>query len=419
MKKRFTFIILISVFLFLLIFRHQYTSSSPGLKPENEIKPIAQPEKNPLEIEGILNDYDQWLTKELNTTGTVGAAVAIIYKNQIALLKTFGVKKAGKNDSIDEHTIFRLASVSKTVTGVLAGILENEQVINLDDKVIDYLPGFRLKNPESTRKITIRNLLSHTSGLIPHAYDTMVEDKASVKKILEVIDEVSISAEPGQLYSYQNVMFSLLDTILMVKTSKGYGELVREKIFAPFGMKNASTDFHSFKSSINKALPHVRGKGKYWPQKLNDRYYITAPAAGVNASITDMAQFLLALQNNNTQGLNENIQQTVFTPQVISPLPRRYFSNWTRVDSKHYAIGWRIVRYKGRTVAYHGGYVQGYKAEIALCKSENAGIVYLSNSPNSLASKTVPRFLDLLFEFQDTRQILTDKSNHQSEDNKI
>ncbi len=107
--------------------------------------------------------------------------------------------------------------------------------------------------------------------------------------------------------------------------------------------------------------------------------------------------------------MDREICRTVFTPQVVSPLSRRYLNHWEGVDSKQYAIGWRIIGYKGRKVAYHGGYVQGYKAEIAVCEKEHTGIVYLTNAPNKTASKTVPRFLDILFETTDQRKLLTQK----------
>lgn len=409
MKQKITFIFLISTVFIFLIFYFQRISSSTALEPapDEEIHTPPEPVRKPTEIDGILQDYSRWLDAEIEEAGTVGAAIAVVYKDQIALMKTYGVQKAGGNDSIDEHTLFRLASVSKTITGVLAGVLEAEGLLRLDEKVVDHLPGFRLKTPGNTRDLKIRNLLSHTSGLIPHAYDNMVEEKVPVGKILERLCEVEISAPPGQLYSYQNVMFSLIDTILSVKTGQKYPELVRKKIFEPFGMNDASVDFQSFKYSQNKAFPHIRGKNGYWPTKLNDRYYSTAPAAGVNASISDMARFLLALLKKDAPGMTLKTHQAVFSPQVVSPLSRRYLRQWNGVDSKYYAIGWRIIGYKGRKVAYHGGYVQGYKAEIAFCGEENTGIVYLTNSPGTVASQTIPRFLDKLFEFQNNRRILT------------
>ena len=418
MKKPISFILFISVLLALVAFsQNQLTSSTSAQNFDEKIDTFGykvQPPPAPLEIQEVVDDYSHWLSEEITASQTVGAAVAIIYDDQVAFTKCFGVKKAGENDSIDEHTVFRLASVSKTITGVLAGILDNEQVLSLDDRVVDYIPGFRLKNPVSTKNLKVRNLLSHTSGIVPHAYDNMVESKVPMDVIMQRLAEVDVSAQPGQLYGYQNVMFSLIDTVLRAKTSKTYGELLYEKVLAPYGMTDASTDFLSFKNNPNKAYPHVKGRSGYWAQKLNDRYYSTAPAAGVNASISDMSNFLMALLKEDDPVLTEDIHRAVFTPQVVSHLSRRYFRNWNRVESKHYGIGWRIVGYKGRKVAYHGGYVNGYKAEIALCENEKTGIVFLTNSPNTLATKTVPQYLDLLFEFQDTRRILTDAETPES-----
>ena len=135
---------------------------------------------------------------------------------------------------------------------------------------------------------------------------------------------VDISASPGKLYGYQNVMFSLYDTIAAIKTSKKFNEIIHEKVFVPFGMENASTGFNSFKNNRNKAFPHVGANGHFRTLRLNDRYYSTAPAAGINASISDMGQFLLHLTDENNPEINDEIIQTVFTPQVFSPLRRTY-----------------------------------------------------------------------------------------------
>lgn len=408
MKKRIYFVVLLVVFVVFGAFTQQHFFTVNEIAPGLDSVRVSEPAKLPPEIVCIIEKYDSILTRDLKETGTVGAAVAITYKNQIAYLNTFGVTKAGTNDSVDAHTIFRLASVSKTVTGVLAGILASENTIELDDKVVDYIPDFRLKNPAHTQSLTIRNLLSHTTGVVPHAYDDLVEHHVPMEKIISRFDMAGETATPGKVYGYQNVLFSLIDTILRAKTSKNYGELAYEKLFKPYGMNDASTDFESFKNNENKAYPHVAvAKNRYRATRLNDRYYSTAPAAGVNASISDMANFLLALMNDNDRKLNKNVHQTVFSPQVNSPLRRSYFRYWDHVDSKQYGIGWRLVGYKGRQVAYHGGYVLGYKAEIALCEEDEVGIAFLTNSPSTAARKSVPEFLNLIFEYNDSKGILT------------
>jgi beta-lactamase class C len=310
------------------------------------------------------------------------------------------VQKSGENNPVNENTVFRLASVSKTITGVLAGILDEENVIKLDDNVVDYLPEFKIKYPENTKSVKVRHLLSHTSGLTPHAFDMMVEDKVPLEKIIPRLNEVEIVAPPGLYYAYQNVMFSVYDPVTKAKTKKSFQEILNEKIFEPFGMENASSDFESFEKNENKAFPHVKNEKGFVPARLNDRYYVTVPAAGINASISDMGQFLIAISGKDDDLFSEKAREAVFTPQVESVLKRTYYRNWDKIDSKHYAIGWRILNYKNRTIAQHSGYVLGYQAEIAICEEEEVGIAILSNSPNSFFSEGVPAFLNLFFGYK-------------------
>lgn len=412
MKKPGFFSLIVLIFLILLTTTNQRISSSPGNLTDNKEQPVlSQSEKELTEMQDIFRDYDEWLTTQIAESGTVGAAVAITYKDQIAYLKCFGTRKAGSGEPIDEHTVFRLASVSKPITGVLTGILAQEQVLDFDEKVCETLPWLQLANQSSTRNITLRNLLSHTTGLVPHAYDDLVEGHVPFTTILGKLKEAGISSVPGKVYGYQNVMFSLVDTIMAVKTSKNFSKLVKEKLFDPVGMLDASTDFQSFSDNPNKAFPHRGANGTYRTLPLNDRYYTTTPAAGVNASITDMAHFLQALVDENNTIVGDNICSMIFEPQVNSILSRGYFKYWNQIKTKQYALGWRMVDFKNRQVAYHGGFVSGYKAEIAISRQDNIGIVYLSNSPNQVASQSIPVFLEAFSEFMDNRPVMAESEN--------
>lgn len=366
--------------------------------PVLEEKTTETIEKVYTKIDTSIFNFDRLFTQMLDSSGTVGAAVVITYKGEIVFMKCFGVKESGKKDPIDRNTVFRLASVSKTFTGVLAGILSEEKIIGLDDRVNNYLPGFKLKDSINTYNLSISHILSHTSGLVPHAYDNLAEAGVSFPVIMDSLWRVNISAPPGKLYGYQNVVFSLIDTILAVKTGKSYGELLEEKMFEPFGMMDASTGFQPFEENENKAYPHYRSKSKYKVLPLNNRYYNTNPAAGINASISDMSQFLLALSENDSPKVSQYVVNEVFRPHIITPLRWNYLKNWNGVESKDYGLGWRIIGFRGRTIAYHGGYVQGYRAEIALCREEGLGIAYLTNSPNWVGSVSVPLFLDMFLE---------------------
>lgn len=417
-RKKFYFAIIVSVLLILTFTVHSIVRKPVEIKVEKTEEP-APPVYNPVvEIQSTLNQFDSILSKNLKQSGTVGAAAVITYKGRIALLRCYGVRKAGTKDPVNENTIFRLASVSKSITGVLAGILDDENIVNLDDKVADYIPGFSLKDQQYAKELTVRHLLSHTSGLIPHAYDLMVEDHVPLDKIIEHLQDVPLTAEPGKMYSYQNVMYSLYDPVASAKTKESFDQLIREKVFGPLHMKDASTGFEAFKENNNKAYPHYNlGHHHFKAMKLNDRYYSTAPAAGVNASISDLGQLLANLTDPESKVISGKVRETIFTPQVKSPLNRTYFRSWGKgVQSKQYSIGWRIVDYKGRKVAYHGGFVSGYKAEMAFCEEEEIGIALLTNSPTSESAQNIPDFLNMIF--AEKERIAMENSSAKNTDDK-
>ena len=356
----------------------------------------------------LANRYDSLLRSSMAQINTVGAAVTIVKDGRVAMLKPYGVKKEGASELVDVHTIFRMASVSKGFAGVLAGILNRDGVVKLDDPVKNYIPGFRLKDTINTNQLTIRNVLSHTSGLVPHAYDNLVEDKVPFNKILQSLDQVDIAAPPGKFYGYQNVVYSLYDPVVKNKTNLSYDQLLRDSVFKPLNMTDASTGFEAFSRNPDKAFPHARGRHHFFARPLNNRYYSTLPAAGVNASISDLSQWLLALLGNQPDVLDNQVLDTVFKPEIVTPLKWVYLHDWEGVTSKQYALGWRVVGYRGHRILYHGGYVDGYKVEIALCREANFGVAYVTNSPDGRTSNWIPEFLNMYFDTFSAKSLLSE-----------
>lgn len=383
--------------LFLIVAFFYSCSDNSVYYSEKKVNSIVQDDTSPEAI--AIKKYANLFKNEFDSNKTVGASLAIIYKGKVAFLQCYGVKVAGTNDSVNEHTIFRLASVSKGFAGVLACMLEQDSIIKLSDKVSQYLPGFRLKDTLNSQSLTIENILSHTTGLVPHAFDNLIEEGVPFSVVLSELPQVEITGEPGQLYSYQNVIYSLLDTILYLQTGKKYQSLIEKRIFKPLRMRNASVGADVFTSfHKNVAMPHIWDGSHNIPLMPNEGYYNLMPAAGVNASIIDMCKWLIALMGYKENVINKELQKKIQTPLIETPLKRSYTKSWGRIDKKQYSLGWRIYTYKGKKIIYHGGFVTGYKAEIAFCPEEEVGIVFLENSPDQLASKSVPEFFNVWFE---------------------
>jgi beta-lactamase class C len=348
-------------------------------------------------IQRTLDSFDRFLRQRLDSMGSVGAATTVFHGDSVVYTLTYGLRRAGTTDSVDRNTVFRLASVSKGFAGVLLCQLHQKRRLKLDDKVTRYLRDFRLKDSVNTHDMSIRHLLNHTSGLVPHAYDNLVEAGQSVEEILPRLVEVDISAPPGRLYGYQNVMFSLVDTIATLATRKSYSELLEQHIFSPLGMGNSSSGYGSLVWNPNVAFPHIRSKGEFHPLPLHTGYYNLLPAAGVNASIKDIGKWLGALLGNNPRAIHPNVLKKISTPEIETPLRRAYTRRWDPIDGRYYSLGWRVFDYKGYRIIYHGGYVRGYRAEIAFCPQLQTGLAFLQNSPNGVASHCVPTFFNTYF----------------------
>jgi beta-lactamase class C len=377
-----------------------------SLSREQLSKPVDSLNGKNISLHPAVKDYLHIIEAYLDSTNNVGAAITIVHEGKTQVTKTYGVKKVGTKDSIDNNTVFRLASVSKGFAGVLACILEDEGVFSLEDKVKTYLPGLKLKDSVNTYELTIEHTLSHTSGLVPHAYDNFIEDGVPLSRIIEQLSVVDIAAPPGIIYGYQNVIFSFIDTIGNTLTGKTYPYLLTEKIFRPLKMKHASANAKIFsRRRGNYALPHARRDTSYFALPVNTGYYNIAPAAGVNASIDDMNKWLMALLGNKPQVIDSTVLNKITTPIIISPLKHRYIRSWDPIESKYYSLGWRIYIYKGLKIIYHGGYVRGYRAEIAFCPKEKVGIVFLQNSPNRLASMSIPVFFDIWISAKDSANV--------------
>jgi len=352
----------------------------------------------PVGLDSLVLSFDEYLDNTVDSMKSPGAAVALVYKGEILLLKGYGIKRAGGRDTIDAHTAFRLGSVSKGFASVLTGIMVEEGSLSWDDRIQEYLSDFRLKDTSSASHMTIRNILSHTTGLPEHTYTDMLDNGFEYDRIKSDLANVPVIAKPGQVYGYQNVAYSLIGDVLFTVSGKDYNNLLQDKIFQPLNMKDASTDYTSFCYNPNTAMPHVR-VGSGWKTKpKNDRYYSASPASGINASASDMAKWLLALTGYYPEVVDNQTIKAVSDHYIETPRKSAYRRNWKSLEKTYYGLGWRVFDVNGHDIIYHGGYVEGFRAEIAFDPETKLGIAVLFNANTPVASQCVPHFVNSFFD---------------------
>ena len=325
-----------------------------------------------------------------------GMAMAIVKNGRVISARGYGTTNVKTGEGVDAHTVFRLASLSKAFAGTVTGLLVSEGALRWDSHVADFMPGLQLSQPGAARELTVAEVLSHRVGLTHNAYDKMVEDGADYRSLVRKLADAPMTCAPGQCYAYQNVAFSLVGDVVFAATGQFFSEAVARRIFKPLGMDDASYGLEGIESSSRWARPHVRGRGGWVslaaPQPT---YYRVAPAAGVNASISDMAQWLIAQTGHRPDVLPAPLLATLQAPVVSTPSETRG-SSWrrARISEAGYGIGWRIYDYAGHRVVFHGGAVQGYRAAIALLPERDLGVVILWNSTSGVPSGLMPTILD-------------------------
>ena len=322
-------------------------------------------------------------------------SMAIVHDGQVLSMRGYGVTDTRAAEPVGAHTVFRLASLSKGFAGTMAGLLVTEGSLRWDSRLSEFLPGFRLYDPQAADRVTVSDILSHQVGLPHHTYDRAIEADADYRDLVHRLYETPLRCDPGKCYAYQNVAFSLIGDIVFAATGHFYSQAVERRLFGPLGMHDASLGLEGIEASPSWARPHVRTRGGWASLRPKPTYYRLAPAAVVNASASDMAQWLLAQGGHRPDVLPAPLLATLHEPLVSTPSETRS-SSWrrARVDRAGYGIGFRVYEYSGHRLVYHAGAVQGYRGMIALLPDRDLGVAIMWNGESSLPSGLLPTILD-------------------------
>lgn len=347
------------------------------------------------DLDKAAGQFDHYFRDLVTDRNYPGAAFAIVTRERIVHVTTVGHTSVARTRPIDPQTTFRLASVSKTFAAQVVGLLVEEGTLRWSDPVIQYVPDFRIDG--DTSKIRILHLLGQSTGLMPHAYDNLLEHGKNMDFIWRRMSDLPFLCQPGKCYGYQNSVFSLVDPVVEKASKLPYGKLLEQRIFRPLDMDNASLGYQAFIDNPNHAKPHARRGGQWKTVKVQPNYYRAAPAAGVNASITDMGKWLQAQLGSQPGVLAPELTAELVKPRVKT---RRelYRKQWKPLLSNaHYGLGWRVYQLGQERLVYHGGWVSGFRADIAFSPTHNIGIAVLLNAESSGISELTTRFWKMIF----------------------
>ncbi len=355
-------------------------------------------------------NLDSVITTALNTFNTPGMAVGIVYQGNVIHLQGYGIRDINTQQLVDEHTLFRLASTSKAFTAMSLALLVDEGKLNWQDKVVDHLPEFKMKDHWVTGEFTIKDLLTHKSGLVSGAGDSMLWPEPSGFTRQEIIHNLRYLTPEYSFrshYAYSNIMYIVAGELVAKISGMPWSDFVEQHIFTPLNMSCYAGKM-PLKALSNIASAHGDDNGRLFTIPRNGikgTETVSAAAGGIVCNAKSMTNWLNFLLQQATVVENKNITNTAKTsvnPSLITAqqfkqlwhsetlLPiSEHAQEYDHTFFKTYALGWRKANFLGYQLISHTGTLSGYQAYVALIPSLELGVVLLNNGSNSGARAAV------------------------------
>ena len=354
---------------------------------------VAAAQKAPLQ------GFDAYVTKAMQDWKVPALAIAVVRNDSIVLMKGYGTRTMGTTQPVDEHTLFAIGSSSKAFTATLVAMLVDEGKMRWDEPVSTYLPGFQLYDQYMSRELTIRDALTHRSGLARGDLMWYATDY-NRDEILRRVRFLKPSWSARARFGYQNIMYLAAGQSVAHVAGKSWDDVLRERIFQPLGMTETSSSTRALAGLTNVATPHT---------EVNDTLRIVpwhnidniGPAGSINSSVSDMikwVRFQLAQGKVGGKSLvSPSALGETHTAQMVIPVgaDSRQTNPYTHMSA--YGMGWFLQDYRGRQLDQHGGNIDGMSAMVALMPEEKIGMVILTNANGSpMPTIALYRALDAL-----------------------
>lgn len=341
---------------------------------------------------------DAYVDSALRTWKVPGLALAVVRHDSVIYARGYGVRELGRPDPVDAHTVFAIGSSSKAFTAAAVAMLVDERKVRLDAPAATYLPTFQLYDPYATRELTVRDLLTHRSGL---ARGELVWYGSGYDRdeILRHVRFLQPTTSFRSQFGYQNMMYIAAGQVVAHAANTTWDDFVTRRIFTPLGMTATSTSVGAVAGLPDLASPH--GEIADTLRVVTRRNLDNAgPAGSINSTALDMAQWVrLQLGHGVYAGrrlVSDTMMAEMHTPQTVVRIdtaaqrlnPYTHFSD--------YGLGWFVEDYRGHEVWQHGGNVDGFTALVGMLPDEQLGLVILTNMNGSgLPMALMRRVFDL------------------------
>ena len=340
------------------------------------------------------SEIDALVQKAMKTFDVPGVAVAVIKDDKVIYAKGFGVRSLNTKLKVDDHTLFGIASNSKAFTAAALAMLVDEKKINWDDKVTDYIPEFKMYNPYVTSEFTIRDLLTHRSGLGLGAGDLMLWPEGIDVTRADIIHNLRFLKPTSSFrskFDYDNNLYIVAGEVIARASGMSWEDFIQKRIFQPLGMTESYVSAQSVKDRSNIVDPHVEIDGKV--QVVDAQIGEVANAAGgINSNLSDMSKWVRMQLNGGKYGTDQQLFTAAAQHEMWSAQTNLPFSTTNNPYNTHFAaygLGWGLSDVKGYKQVSHTGGLTGMVTQVTLIPELKLGIVVLTNQQVGAAFSSI------------------------------
>jgi len=329
-----------------------------------------------------LKKLEDFVTAQMADFNVPSMSITVVQGEDAIYTKCFGYKDLENQLPPDENTVYAIASLTKAMAATCVGILVDEGKLSWDVPVINYLPEFRMYDEFATKNITLRDMLSHNTGLPRHdATWYNKEGSDTTKNLVERIRYLKPNKSSRSLYEYNNLMFATAGYVIERVTGTPWDKFIGERLFSPLGMSNSSAVAAGLMEAKNKALPYKPCKDSSNNVALSE--YLNFDGMGacgtVNSTVSDMAKWAsMNLMGGTYKGktiISKKALKEIHTPNAV----QRAIPTIPEIPIVCYGLGWGARVYRGHYNLAHSGGIDGFSTYISLLPESNVGIVVLTN----------------------------------------
>jgi CubicO group peptidase (beta-lactamase class C family) len=347
-------------------------------------------------------EIDQAVQRTMETFEVPGMAVSVVHGGEIYYSAGHGRIEIGRRTRVDDNTLFRIGSVSKAFTAAALALLADEGKLAWEDRLIDHIPEFRMHDPWVTREFTLRDMLTHRSGLPLGAGDLLIfpQGNATRDEIIHAFRHLKPSSSFRSRYDYDNLLYIVAGEVVERVSGVPFTEFVETRLFQPLGMDNCVATPSRAPASAVVATPHLLMDGELETTRsgLND---VTAPAGGVTCSARSMGRWMSFVLNKGVTESGEQLISAAQFEQLLNPVTivgsPGYMVENAGSHLSLYALGWGISSFYGQPSISHGGAVWGMTTYLMLLPEQGLGVFASNNlmspAPRAIVAEIADEFL--------------------------